>query len=270
MGAQGSYHTLEDGTRLPRVTSILDAISKARLVSWAARVEREHVVRVASEMGQVDTLSLGANLGQYAHERELEEANAIGSAVHTRIEWRLKRELGREVGPKPFLNGPGLIAYTAWTRWREAVELKPIHIEQRVWSRTHGYAGTMDLFCEMTLPGVGRVFSLPDWKTSKRIYGEAGIQNAAYTEALVEMGHAKHPISGVIVRLPKVDPPHGAPPFEAETRIFGPETHTRRLELFLHAFEIWKWQQEEEARFKPVELPAPARPGPVGDEFSFG
>jgi hypothetical protein len=266
VGSQGAFHELPDGTRLPRVTSILNAISKSRLVDWAARVEREHVVTVASEMGTVTAPSLLANLGGYAHQLELDQATEIGTAVHARIQWLLHRELGHVVGPKPFLTGPGLVAYKAWKRWRETVELKPIFIEQLVWSHTYGYSGTMDLYAEATLPRIGRVDVLPDWKTSGRIYGEAGLQNAAYVEALVEMGHAKHPVHGLIVRMPKNE---HTPDAECEVRVLTPDTHARRLNLFLNAMEIWKWQQEEEAADKPVALPAPERPATRGEEFSF-
>lgn len=273
MGSQGALHTLPDGTQLPRVTSILDAISKPALVNWAARLEREHVVSVVDSIiaqgGSLTAASLLSNLGAFAHEMEVGEANAIGSAVHKRIEWLLMRELGHVMGPKPFLTGSGLVAYNAWRRWRTTVDLKPIFIEQRVWSRRYGYAGTMDLFCTMTLPGVGTVHALPDWKTSKRIYGEAGLQNAAYAEALVEMGHAPvgtDAIHGVIVRLPK-DESH--PDAEVEIKVFPPETHALRFARFLAAFEIFRFQREETSNFKPVELPAPTRPVPTGDEFAF-
>jgi hypothetical protein len=273
MGSQGSYHTLEDGTTLPRVTSILTAISKERLVPWAARKERELVIRTAghvlaaqewrsSEPGAfVDVLT--ASLGSPAHQVLLAEAGDIGSAVHSRIEWSLRRELGQHVETRPPLERiEAMHGYRVFKTWRKSVELKPIHIEDRVYSLRHGYAGTMDLYCEMTLPGVGRVPVLLDWKTSKRIYGEAALQNAAYLEALVEMGHAKHPSYGVILRIPK-----DTEQAECEMRVLGPETQEARFRVFMAAFEIWRWQQEQDKR---VALPEPARPvQPVGDAFAF-
>jgi hypothetical protein len=277
MGSQGHLHELPDGTFLPRVTSILEAISKPRLIPWAARKERELVGRVSSELAghwpSSKALTAGAfhdallaGLGSPAHEVLLAEAGDIGSAVHARIEWSLRRELGQHVETRPPLDRIEAIhGYRTFKAWRKSVELKPIHIEDRVWSRRHGYAGTMDLYCEMKLPDVGRVPALLDWKTSKRIYGESGIQNAAYLEALVEMGHAKHPSWGVVLRIPK-NPDQA----ECEMKVFGPETHEARFRVFLAAFEIWRWQQEQEKAFKPVVLPAPARPSqPIGEEFAF-
>lgn len=271
MGAQGSYHTLEDGTTLARVTSILTAISKEKLVPWAARVERELVIRSAGQLfaarpgldapAFVDALTAG--LGSPAHQVLLFEAGDIGSAVHARIEWSLRRELGQHVETRPLLERiEALHGYRTFKAWRKTVELKPIHIEDRVYSLRHGYAGTMDLYCEMTLPSVGRVPVLLDWKTSKRIYGETAIQNAAYLEALVEMGHAKHPSWGVILRIPK-----DTEQKECEMRVLGPETQAARFRVFLAAFEIWRWQQEQDKR---VSLPEPARPvQPIGDAFAF-
>jgi hypothetical protein len=271
------YHELPDGTLMPRVTSVLDAISKPRLIPWAARKERELVVRVAAETAghwpAGKPLGDGAfhdallrSLGSPAHELLLEQAGDIGSAVHARIEWSPRQELGQHVETRPPLDRLEAIhGYRVFKAWRKSVELVPIHIEDRVWSRRHGYSGTMDLYCQMTLPGVGRVPVLLDWKTSKRIYGEAAIQNAAYLEALVEMGHAKHPSWGVVLRIPK-DTAHA----ECEMKVYGPETQAARFAVFLAAFEVWRWQQEQEKNFKPVALPEPARPPqPVGDAFAF-
>lgn len=275
MGAQGAYHELPDGTRLPRVTSILDAISKSRLVNWSARIERELVVRVASQMnaalpGGVTALALNANLGAHAHALELAEANAIGSEVHARIEWRMQKELGVVVGPKPPLSAPALIAYNAFDRWRKSVKLRPIFIEQRVWSREYGFAGTMDLFCEITLPDIGTILVVLDWKTSKRIYGESGLQNAAYVHGLIEMGHAKPPVHGLILRMPKVNAPNGAI-LECETKFYHHETQGTRFGVFLAALEIFHWQEEQEKLFKPPVLPTPERPAvPAGPAFEFG
>ena len=108
------------------------------------------------------------------------------------------------MGPEPVLADTALWAFMAYEDWRKATTLSPRAIEQVVWSDRHGFAGTMDLYAEVTLDGVA-IPAVLDWKSGKGIYAEALLQNAAYVQALIEMGHAAPPVAGVIVRLPKVE-----------------------------------------------------------------
>jgi hypothetical protein len=70
-----------------------------------------------------------------------------------------------------------------------------------------------------------------DWKTGKYVYNEAHLQNAAYRQAIREMGHGD-PQEGWIVRLPKVvdDPKFEAVPADAEAPA---------LKVFLHTQQLW-------------------------------
>ena len=59
----------------------------------------------------------------------------------------------------------------------------PHQVETRIFSRRHGYAGTIDVLAE-----VDGILGVLDIKTSQAIYRDYGIQTAAYVEALHESG----------------------------------------------------------------------------------
>ena len=233
---------------MPSVTSILSAIAKPALVPWAAKLEREAVVRAAAELyadlplntprmnktAYVSTLERRLG-GVKEHTKALAAAADIGSAVHNRIEWDLRTDLKQVVGPEPVLQGKALWAYMSYQDWRQKANLVPYRIEQTVVSKRYGYAGTMDWYGEIDHESE-RLKVVGDWKTGKGIYAEALLQNAAYVHALIEMGHADPPVAGCVVRLPKTETD---PSFEV--RIIPSEQQKALLDVFLSVLDLWKW-----------------------------
>jgi hypothetical protein len=238
------------GLEYPSVTTILQVIGKPALIAWSAKVEREMVTNASVSLYEdlagtpkmssaAYLMSLSTRIGSTkAHQKELQKAAEIGSQAHKLIEWNLRASLMQEAGPSPHITDKAMWAFMAWEDWKKSVNLKPIWIEQTVWSDKYGYAGTMDLLAE-----VNGVLTVVDWKTGKAIYPEAKLQNAAYRHALREMGHGDAK-QGMIVRLPKnTDDP------EFEVKLIE-ETEEQLMETFLHAFELWKWQQIGEEAYQ--------------------
>lgn len=259
---RGRFYEI-DGKKYPSVTTILSVIGKPALVNWAANVERELVMEVSADLYQdaagtppMNRLAwlttLQARLGkQKAHVKALAKAAEIGSQIHALVEWTLKCELCYEVGPSPKVCDKAQWGFMAWEDWRKKVNLKPIFVEQTVYSKEWGYAGTLDLLGEVE----GKLTVL-DWKSGKAIYPEAKLQNAACRTAVREMGHGD-PLQGIIVRLPKVETD---PEFETLT---VEEDEDYLLGQFLRAKGLWEWQQKEddkywEKREKANETPVPA------------
>jgi hypothetical protein len=263
-----------DGRSYPSVTNILNIIGKPALINWAAKVEREMVIKVSSELYQNTpmgvphmtpaawTITLNNRLGkEKAMAKELAKASEIGTQVHDLIEWTLKGELCYDAGPSPRISDKAQWAFMAWEDWRRSVKLKPLYVEQVVYSQGYGYAGTLDLLCEIKLSELISYFikksqevpqeltalskkqvsalTVCDWKTGKAVYPEAYLQNAAYRQAWREMGQG-NPELGLIVRLPKVetDP-------EFEVVVAPPEVYS--FEKFRAAYSLWTWQQAYEA-----------------------
>jgi len=253
-GRSSRLYELPDGSRLPSVTTILGAINKPALINWAAKTEREMIMRAAADLW--DDIPKETKMGRLAYINTLEErvgkekantkirnkAGDVGQQIHALAEYAVRRELKQEVHkPSPLLDPKQDEAaewgFMAWEDWRKSVNMVPLLIEQQCWSVKHGYAGTFDLFCEMDLPKLaGRGKVVTDWKSGKGIYLEARLQIVAYVEALIEMGHAERPLSGLVVRVPKVV---GDPDFE--TAYIAPEEHAELFKAFLHVLELWKW-----------------------------
>jgi hypothetical protein len=238
------------------VTSILSAIGKPALISWAANQERALVIEAAANLHEDLPLgaprmsrlaylaTLQARLGkEKAHQRELAKAAEIGSQAHGYIEWTLRRERGETVGPEPRISDKALWAFMVWQDWQASVKLQPLALEQVVWSTTYRYAGTLDFLAEITLPGQpGPSPVVGDIKTGKAIYGEALLQVSAYVAALREMEHAPPFVWGAVVRLPKSE----ADP-EPEIRLIAPEEQAELFQAFLHVQALWNWQQAQRA-----------------------
>lgn len=211
------YVDVEAGKKYLRVSRALEVIHKPALTHWAAKVEREYVVKEAGLMhaffpsARFTTAAYRERLTSRLSRRKAfqqvsEDALDIGSQAHAMIEWVLRTELGIE-SKKPELNEGAAIAFGAWEEWRARTHLRPLFIEQTVWSDDHEYAGTADLIAEVDL-GNGPTVAVIDWKTAKGFYLEMRLQNAAYVKAYCEMGHATYPLPGLLVRLPKsIDKP---------------------------------------------------------------
>jgi hypothetical protein len=242
-----------DGTLYPSVTTILGVIGKPALVGWAAKVEREACISAACDLWEsVPTApkmardayqaSLVARIGKLkASQKLLSKAGDIGSQTHALIEWWLRRDLKMEVGEEPKVCDPALWAAMAWQDWAKIVNMAPMGVEQRVWSRNNGYAGTLDLLAELTLPDGSRGIVVQDNKTGKAIYKEARLQVAALGHCLVEMEQLKSMPWGCIVRLPKVETD---PAFEV--LYIEPEKMHVYCEAFSAALHLWKWSDAEE------------------------
>lgn len=242
---QGRFYPMEDGTEYVSVTTFLQAINKPALVQWAAKEERLMTMQAAADLYEdlhgtpkmsrpTYITTLDARIGKTkAHTKLMAKASEIGKQAHALIEWNLRRSLGQEAGPEPKIGDKALWAFMAYEEWAKSVSLKPILIEQKVYSRTHEYAGTMDLLAE-----INGVLTLVDWKTSKAVFGEAHLQNVAYQVALAEMGYHKA-AAGLILRLPKTESDSN---FEAVP--VGPVEEL--LPVVLATKRIWEWWYAEE------------------------
>lgn len=237
---RGRFYSTPDG-EFPSVTNILGCIGKPAVIAWAAKEERNLVMDCSADLYQdcpAEKMSRMAwiatmeqRLGtQKAHERLLAKAAEIGTQCHNLIEWTLRAKLCQQPGPSPSISDKAMWAFSCYERWAKKVSLKPILVEQTVYSKTYGYAGTMDLLAEVE----GKL-TVIDFKTGKSVYPEAHLQANAYKYALREMGHGNAQ-QAIIVRLPKneTDP-------EPEPVLADEEDNC--MEVFLAVKRMWHWLQ---------------------------
>jgi hypothetical protein len=155
-----------DGVWYPRVTSIVSIKAKPALYRYYAQMPG---IRAADE----------------AKERSAQE----GSAVHDAVEAILK-------GHKPVVDEVTRPAVEAFDEFLRNTHVKPLLIEERLVSRTHGYAGTVDVVAE-----INGLVGVLDIKTSKAVYRDYGMQTAAYRSALLEDTGGPQPQVSWILRL---------------------------------------------------------------------
>lgn len=169
---QGSGHGYSiDGQRATGVTTALKALPK-ELTRWAARTvatyvatNPEHVMGMLRTGGQAPTVDFLTGLPF----QKRNDAAVRGTAVHKLAERVVK---GEEVEVAEHLVGH----VESYIRFLDDFNPTSVHEELVVASREHLYAGTLDSIQD--IPGLGRV--LVDYKTGNGIYGETGLQVAAY------------------------------------------------------------------------------------------
>jgi ATP-dependent exoDNAse (exonuclease V) beta subunit len=135
------YYTLEDGTKLPSVTTVLGAQKKKAIMEWRKRVGEEEANRVSRK------------------------ATSRGTNVHTLCERYLNNESLGDIMPdakemfaslKPLLNRIDNIHYQECALWSKQLEM----------------AGRVDCIGEFD----GKL-SVIDFKTSKKVKSEAHIED---------------------------------------------------------------------------------------------
>jgi hypothetical protein len=259
-GPAGRFYQVGDQL-LPSVTHILSAVSKPALIYWAANEERKLVAGAAADLyadfareivppvmpREAYLATLGARLGSAkAHQKLLAKAGDIGTEIHKLIEWTMRTATGATAGPKPVVSDAALWGFMAFEDWAKSVSLKPVLIEQTVYSTVHGFAGTMDV-----LARVHGVLTLLDFKSGKAVYDEAHLQSAAYQTALIEMGYLPPAGGALIVRLPKVETD---PAFE----VVAVKPMADLFPVFLAVKSLWAWSYANEEAYRSRKKPAAA------------
>ena len=186
----GRGHGYKDanGTKVPGVTTLLSkGLPKPALVNWAARTAAEYAVdnwdalAAASVSERLEQIRNAPNANKNA-------AALRGTKLHDAAQ-QLQEQGVVDVDPEQLPLVESYLAFcTAW-------DLHAEYVESAVYSVTHGYAGTLDLIATLN---DGKRWLL-DLKTSKGVYGDMALQQAAYRYAEYLADGDDH------IRMPQVD-----------------------------------------------------------------
>lgn len=185
--AKGHYYIDQDtGERVPGVTTVLDSgLPKKALINWAASATAEYAVDHWDELSELAPSARLKRLngGRYAVK---DEAANRGTQVHKMGERLMAGET--VVVPDPIR---GYV--DSYVRFLDEFQLRVQHIEALVYSDTHRYVGTLDIFGDILLPDMPEYDHLPrdddgfvrncliDAKTNRSgIFGETALQLAGY------------------------------------------------------------------------------------------
>jgi len=167
-----------NGKKYFRVTKTLGVIAKHGLANWYLKV------------------------GKIEAKRIMTTRQNLGTKVHKLIERTLKDEVVDLAEYEDEIIVDVNLFHEFWNN----TDLKPMALEQKVWSAEYGYAGTFDYLglyksCPKYLPKKGRGrnrVTIPsrfnsssrvigDWKTSSAIYEDYWLQLSAYVHAVYEL-----------------------------------------------------------------------------------
>jgi len=221
-----------DGLWYPRVTSILSIKSKPGLYAYYASMPN-------------------FKTGEAIKNQSAQE----GTAVHAAVEAILRGEK-YEVSPTI---APSIDAFKEFFANNL---VHPLKIEERIISKKHGYAGTLDLLAEIN----GTVGVL-DIKTSKSVYRDYGMQTAAYIQALSEDPNIP-PLTSWVLRLDqkqtcqqcgaemrlkgggtkirnnKFPCQHEWAPMKGEYEFKEVGSYESNIKAFLAAKQLWEWEHD--------------------------
>ena len=141
-------------------------------------------------------------------------------------------------------------------------EVVPHKIEERIYSKKHHYAGTMDVLAD-----VNGVLGVLDVKTSIAVYRDYSMQTSAYIQALAEDPHMP-PLTRWILRIDqsrhclkcaatlrdkggrekirneKVKCDHEWGPMLGEWELKELTTFPADIKAFLACKDLWSWENE--------------------------
>lgn len=153
--------------KLPSVTTVLGDYDKVGLMHW--------VHKVATEGVMVD--------GELCYDYKIisERALTLGTAVHDLIEKYIKIDLNPNHCGTMFIESEFNPYIEAFIKWVEDNNVIFLESEQTVHNKVYGYAGTLDLLCEID----GKLY-IVDFKVSNGHYLTNSLQITAYKKAWEE------------------------------------------------------------------------------------
>ena len=202
-----TIYKLEDGVRVPGVTTVLGILNKPALVKWANNLGLQGIdsSKYRDEMADIGTLAHKMILN-YFNKEETDTTDYSENQI----------DLAENC----------LLSF--W-EWEKGHSIEVIMAEKQLVSEGYGFGGTIDCFC--VLDGQP---TLLDFKTGKAIYPEMIYQLAAYEQLIVE---AKYTIADCrILRIGR-DEDEGF-----EERATG--KLAKQFELFRHCLSIYNLQKE--------------------------
>lgn len=252
----------EDGTLTPLngVTGVCHIIDKsAALMPWAVKMALQRTMALMQQHKRPDgfyeiyftELEAILESAKKADKEFLEAAGETGHIAHDWIETYIKSVIAKderrtlEILAKLPEDERAANCCVASIEWMDKHNVRWQATEQRVYSREHRFAGTLDGLaiidsCDDPLccphPFKDRL-SITDWKTSNYLYVEYLLQTAAYWKAIVEeKGLAIQ--DRWIIRLGKDDAefdPWHAPGEDLFKQDFAAYEHALNLTLSLRA-----------------------------------
>lgn len=167
--------------RATGATTLIDGgIPKPNLIYWAGKTVAEYVrdnplevERLRNLEGDPEGLAMVAELAKVPNAVR-DAAGVRGTEIHDYAEDLLHgREVEVPLELRPYVDG--------YLKLIDDWDISPVLTETSVGNRKHWYVGRLDSI--VRIGALGGALVLLDWKTSRGVYGETGLQTAGYARA---------------------------------------------------------------------------------------
>jgi genome maintenance exonuclease 1 len=182
---EAKHQYSHEGEFVPAVTSVLSTtIAKQQfLMPWAVKIGAEWFKDNSEAFSQAEiSIEDMVNGIKRAYKKKSAGAIDLGRQVHEWCEQAILWKLGNAEVPSMPTDEKAVNSINAFRDWVKQNEVEWLAAEQRVYSRTHKYAGTVDAVAR-----VNGEFAVIDFKTSARIYEEYYLQVAAYSKCVEDI-----------------------------------------------------------------------------------
>lgn len=234
-----------DGKSLVGVTTVVGIIDKPQLISWASNMAVDYIDKnfPTFEQMQSDTKALSNVLEDarkaWCYKRD--SAGDVGTSCHNWIEQYAKSKINDTEYLPEYENEQVEKMVNKFIEWANENNIKFLLSEQRLYSKTHFFAGTVDLLIERD----GKKY-IADIKTAKDIYQQNFIQMAGYHIALEELGKVQDLAGYTVINIPKEMTRKGEAKLKVRT-LYKTEQHKK---AFLNCLDLYRYMNE----YKPVYL----------------
>lgn len=196
----------------PSVTTIIGKGEKPMLTQWRMKVQREADIVTARRLADLCTdgykpdenfASFFMELAgqEYEAQKIARETADTGKKLHGLIEHWIGSHLEGSVFAPREDDPKARALFALWLQWAQAEDFDPLFTEMRVFSRLHGYGGTID--CGGYIRQRTKV-AIYDWKTSSGVWPDHYLQSVAYQAAAIEMGEGDPSrMEGYVVVVPR-------------------------------------------------------------------
>jgi hypothetical protein len=164
---------------VPSITNIKDIKNIPALKYHFSRVAATYAADNSQMLAGLPRDAAFTLIKESPFQKSDDDPGRIGDIVHDWID-RYAKSNGQPPGTDELAAVP-ITARRMWTQFeafRDRYNPEFVDSEFTVWSETHGYAGTADLFMKMNGAGI-----LADTKTGKNVYPEVAMQLAALDKA---------------------------------------------------------------------------------------
>lgn len=217
-----------NGERFVSVTTILKhCIPKPALVRWQAKLVASTAIAELTELGNRDPADAEKYLLALADDAKDSKA-AVGTEVHAFAE---SSALGT---PAPSPSEKAIPYIRSYEAFQYDMHPEYVGVELAVFNRTHGYAGTADIYAVID----GKV-CIVDIKTGKSIWPEVALQLAAYSRG--EFGV----VDGHEVPLPIVERGYVLHVTESGYELRRCDISDTSYDAFVAATRLYEWVRND-------------------------